>query len=85
MFKNIGKKIMCLATIICWAGIILTLSAGIFFIFWGINLGNSVGNVTIIRGIGFVILGPVSSWISSFVLYGFGRLVENSDIIARRY
>ena len=25
--------------------------------------------------------GPISSWITSVFLYGFGKLVENSDIL----
>ena len=29
--------------------------------------------------------GALLSWVSSFVLYGFGQLVENSDVIAGRH
>ncbi len=33
-------------------------------------------------GTAIVFIGPLLSWISSFVLYGFGELVENSAIAA---
>ena len=29
-----------------------------------------------------MVLGPIAAWISGFFLYGFGRLIDNSDYIA---
>ena len=38
-------------------------------------------------GSGFLLLifGPIVAWVSSWLLYGFGQLIENSDIIAAEY
>ena len=32
-----------------------------------------------------IIVGSLSSWVSSFTLYGFGQLIENTDIISSKY
>ena len=31
------------------------------------------------------IVGPIVAWVGSWLLYGFGQLIENSDIIAAEY
>ena len=91
MFNNIGKKIMNLAKFLCWAGIILSISIGVSLICLGIGLENQeiisdfLGKTLKIYGILLTILGPIFSWLNSFVLYGFGKLIQNSDIIANRY
>lgn len=36
-------------------------------------------------GIAVIILGSFISWVASFTLYGFGQLIENTDIIANRH
>lgn len=82
MYKNIGRKIMKLAEFLCWAGIILSVAVGIAFVLFGIIMENMP--FFVVYGIILVVVGPISSWISSFLLYGFGRLIENSDIIAGR-
>ena len=46
-------------------------------VFYGILLIIKTDND--ILGLLWLILGPIISWISSFVLYGFGQLVDNSD------
>lgn len=65
MFDNIGGKIKGFAKVVAWLGIILSVIIG----FLSIETG----------GILIIIIGSVSSWVGSFVLYGFGQLVENSD------
>ncbi len=74
MYSNIGKKIMTLAIII--AIIMMVVSAG-----YGIYLLTedqaAIGAVT-------MIFGPILSWIMGFFLYGFGRLIDNTDYIARK-
>ena len=82
MFKNIGFKIMTLAEISCWICFVISLIVGIINIYNGI-VAREV-SLILINGILWIILGPLLSWIGSFLLYGFGRLIENSDIIANR-
>ena len=71
MFDDIGGKIQGLAKVICWIGIIICIIIGIVLI--------SDDEA----GIGFavIIVGSLLSWVSSFTLYGFGELVENSSVI----
>lgn len=70
MFDNIGGKIKGLALVICLIGIIASVIFGI------------VSSDKMIIVVATIIIGSAASWVGSFVLYGFGELVENSAIIA---
>lgn len=72
MFVNIGNKIKTLARIICWIGIVVSVISGIVMLATSANL--------IPAGILTLVLGSLLSWVGSFILYGFGEMVENSDI-----
>ena len=70
MFTNIGRKIKAVAKLSCWLLIAIFILLGITFIATDAVL---IGIITIIAG--FLV-----AWTGSFVLYGFGELVENSCI-----
>ncbi|MBR6509152.1 MAG: hypothetical protein IKT38_00910 [Clostridia bacterium] len=78
MFENIGNKIKSLAKILCWLGIISSIFITLIMFFIS---ANSYEELYIIYGILFLIIGPLSSWINSFFIYGFGELIENSQTI----
>jgi len=71
MFDNIGGKIKSLAQVMCWIGIIGSVISG--FVMIGTNED--------LAFLGFVVMvvGSLVSWVSSFTLYGFGQLIENTD------
>ena len=71
MFGNIGGKIKSLAQVITWLGIIVS-------VIWGVVL-MSTDEAFIPAGLIIALLGSLISWISSFVLYSFGQLIENTD------
>ena len=75
MFNNIGGKIKTLAQVVCWLGIIASVIFGIILML------QNEDNVLI--GFIVLILGCFFSWISSFMTYGFGQLVENIDILVK--
>ena len=75
MFDNIGKKIKNLASIITWVGIILSVTIGLVLAFVSYDFA--------IVGLVIIVVGSLSSWISSFLLYGVGQLVDNSDKLLR--
>ena len=71
MFDNIGGKIKVLAAVVTILGCIVSFVFGIILF------------VEREFGMGFlvIIMGGLLSWVSSFVLYGFGELIEsNQDI-----
>ncbi len=68
MFNNIGKKIKALALILAGIGFIFSI---VYFI---VLIKESLLKV----GINTVVLIAVISFVGSFILYGFGELVENS-------
>ena len=73
MFENIASKIKTLAQVCCLIGI------G-FSVICGINL---MTGDAVLFGLLIIFLGSLISWVSSFCLYGFGQLIENSDTIVR--
>ena len=75
MFENIGGKIKGLARIVCWVGIIGSVVSGLFIIALGPDALSGIGLL-------IMIFGSLGSWSGSFMTYGFGQLVENSDILA---
>lgn len=77
MYKNIGEKIKGLAKVTCIVEAIAAVITGMVLMTEGDELA--------LIGFLVIICGPVVAWISSFLLYGFGQLVANSDIIAEQY
>lgn len=73
MFDNIGNKIKILAQVVCWLGII-----GSFV--WGIIIMIEVESAIAVLPI---IVGPLVSWIGSFILYSWGETVENINEIKK--
>ena len=74
MFENIGSKIKNLSKFICCIEIIACIVVGIVMAATNENL--------IFAGILVAVIGALLSWVGAFILYGFGQLIENSDIIA---
>jgi len=84
MWDNISEKIKLLAKVIAWVGIISSVISGISLISQGIDLNQSSrsgrdGELFIFLGIASLIGGSIISWISSFFMYGFGELINNSE------
>ena len=78
MFENIGDKIKGYASFTAFLGMGLSIVIGLVLSRLGaISNEGSLRFCGIVIGIG----GCLSSWVGSFVLYGFGQLVENSDIL----
>ena len=80
MFENIGSKIMKLAKVLCWLGIIASVITGIAIIGASSYNRYSSGS-SILAGILTIVFGCLLSWIGSFFTYGFGQLIENTDHI----
>ena len=72
MYSNIGKKIMTLAVVIA----IITMSGAFFY---GAYL---LSDDKTLIGVLTMVFGPIAAWILGFFMYGFGRLIDNSDYIA---
>ena len=76
MFDRIGSKIKGLASVITWLGIIASCAFGFVLM--------SNGDEMIFLSIAVMAVGSFVSWISSFLLYGFGELIEKACIIEER-
>lgn len=76
MFDNIGGKIKTLAQVVCWIGIIASVIIGFVMM--------AQDDDTAFAGILIMVLGSLGSWIGSFMTYGFGQLIENSDILVKQ-
>lgn len=73
MYDNVGKKIMTLAKVLGWIFLIAGIITAIVFMSFGWKF--------------FIVIAPliggVLLYVSSWILYGFGQLVD--DINAMRY
>ncbi len=76
MFDNIGGKIKTLAQVVCWIGIIASVIIGFVMM--------AQDDDTAFAGVLIMVLGSLGSWIGSFMTYGFGQLIENSDILVKQ-
>ncbi len=79
MFNNIGRKIKMLAEVLCWIGITVSVLAAVLLFVSGVTEDNPHA---VLFGLLLVVLGPLLSWIGSFLLYGFGELVTKTSRIA---
>ena len=83
MFDNIGGKCKAIAKGLCWTGIILSCLCGLIMIIAGFfSVGGSGSLYLVLYGFLVMIVGSVSSWLSSIGLYAIGEAAENSAIAA---
>ena len=76
MFDNIGSKIKNLAAAVTAFGIMFSVVGGFILMFTDEEL--------ILSGFLVMAFGSLGSWLSSLTLYGFGQLIENSDILVKQ-
>ena len=75
MYNNIGGKIKGLTKVIAVMGALAPIVIGLGLMFSDENL--------FLVGLLVIAVGCLISWISSWLLYGFGDLIENTALIAR--
>ena len=79
MFTQIGKKIKTLAKALCAFLAIASVIGGFYVIF---SFGGLLGTLNaILLGVLIILVGSLLGWLSSLMLYAFGELVDNSEII----
>lgn len=71
MFNNIGGKIKKVSEIATTVGMIASVVLGIIIML--------PGDLMVLVGLLVMVLGCFFSWIGSFLLCGYGQLIENSD------
>ncbi len=94
MFSNPGKKIMTVAKVLFWIGAVLSAlyCAMIVLVsvagFQGLNGSGltvpaaSTPVAGIVAAVLTLVIGVAGSWIASLILYGFGKMIENSETVA---
>lgn len=83
MFNNVGKKIMGIATVLFILGLIYSFGNAILYI----NMGDGYWDfswrpeysVLSWKGIIYLIIGPILSLAASWMIYGFGKIVEKHE------
>lgn len=69
MYSNVGGKIKSTSEVLAFLGIGGSILAGVYLL----------GLEEIFLGIMLLTVVPITMWLSSLVLYGFGQLVEKVD------
>ena len=77
MYKNIGGKIKGLAKTFGIIGIAASVLMGIGPI---LAVGGNEMNIILV-GVGIAVVGSLVSWISTWLLYGFGELIAKTAAI----
>ena len=70
--NNIGHQIKNVAKIFFWVSIVISVIGG---------LAVSLTTNDMLSGFLITMIGFLGAWFSSLLLYGFGQLIENSDIL----
>lgn len=82
LFDNISEKLKNTATVIFWIG--TSVSVIIAIVMW-IQSQDSYYTEELYTTLGFVFffIGPIISWITSILFFGFGELIEKATAIER--
>ena len=75
-FGNIGKKMKAFARWMFVIESILMILLGLVFFIQAID--SFMGGIYVVLGLLFIFLGPLLAWLSSWVLYGFGELIDKT-------
>ncbi len=74
MYDNIGRKIKNLAAIIAFIQAIIPITIGILMIISSMDSKDG----SVVPGVLVMVIGSILAWISSWLLYGFGELIEKA-------
>lgn len=77
LYGDIGRRIKYLAFAVCMIGCVSSVLSGCFIIFTSYEYVD----VDPLTGLFIVVFGPIASFISTWVLYGFGQLIENTNVL----
>ena len=76
MFDNIGEKIKTVAKVFTCIGMFAFSITGLII--------TQVNEEAPFIGLLIIVFGCLGSWLASLTLYGFGQLIENSDILVEQ-
>lgn len=82
MFSEIGQKIKALAKVLCWSGIALSIIVAIALFGLGSNTG--LGDLFVLGGMLVLVVGVLFSWLSTFLLFGFGEMIHKVCSIEKK-
>ena len=78
MFNDIGSKIKSLAKIISGVGIVVSLVISIFVFVTLHSTGFIEDEYSIVISIFLIVIGVALSWLATFLLYGYGELIDQT-------
>ena len=81
-FDNPGGKIKMVAKVLFIIGIIFSILGWFYFL---LESRDAQDNQVFLINISMIVLiaGSISSWLINLFIYGFGSLIENSDILVQ--
>ena len=74
MYNNIGDKIKTVAKTVGIVGMVFSLIVGFFIC---VALGELIGGAGVIIGLAIMVGGSIVSWMSTWLLYSWGDIVDN--------
>lgn len=82
MFNHIGKKIKIVALVFFWLDVIVLAAYGFYVAYMGRVYLNWTAVKAILHFWGYLMIGIITAWLGSILLYGFGELVDSNQSIA---
>ena len=83
MFTNIGSKIKTLAKVLFWISTIGSMIGAFGVIAFAAMSGSDEIIIAILIGVVIVVVGVIVAWLSNFMLYGFGELIDTNQKMLR--
>lgn len=83
MFYQIGKKIQIVAKVITYAGVALSIIAGLILFGFACNDPDKLKGLFFLAPVA-VVVGSLAAWLSAIRLYGFGKLIEDTEAIRNK-
>ena len=79
IYDDVGMKIKKLAKVLCIVSIIASVITAIVYFVLATQYYDEAPYI--FTGLGFLVLGPIFSWIGSLGIYGFGEIVDGVSTI----
>jgi len=82
MFRDVGRRIEQIVELMCIIGIGISVFIGIIILLVGCAYGDvdeTFAVLGVVIGALTALVGSFVCWLMSLVLYGYGRLIQNSD------
>lgn len=83
MYKdNVAKKLITVARVVAWLGIVLTVLTGVFM--FAVTLMNGLARENLAYAVALIVLGPLCSWLGGLLIATIGHMADDTRRIREK-